>query len=231
MSDVLGRDACIADLLRRSHVAPDELCIASAVRPVLARLLASHMNWLTVHLRNVATVAVIKAACPAKHCLATCVQEWVPATVRECCGRPLVRWRLLPTTFFTLAAGLRPGHVVCLRWYSCKTVFAGCWKLPDVADDSLFPDGFHAPVLACASLKECRWFFATPQVIFEIPLLHYTLGLLARGGISFTAFTVVYTGMWLASMQGTMYMYRTKFLQKLEVTIRMTLLFSVFLGA
>jgi hypothetical protein len=218
MSDILGRDKCIADLLLRSQVAPAELCTASVVRPVLAKLLSLHANWLTVHPSSVATVSVLVESSSRQHTLATCAEEWVPVVGQQCCGKALVRWRLLPAVFFTIASGLRRGQVVCLKCYTCNTVYAGCWKWLQVLDSSNFPDGFHKPLLVSTSLRH-RWFFATPQVVVEFTLLAYLLGLLARGGISFTAFAVVYIGLWSSSMQGTMYMQRTHFLQKLELNI------------
>jgi hypothetical protein len=220
MSDVLGRDKCIADLLLRSQVAPAELCTATVARPVLAKLLSLHANWVTVHPSSVATVTVLIDGSPRPHSLAPCVQEWVPVVAKQCCGRALVRWRLLPAVFLTIASGLRRGHVVCLKCYTCNSVYAGCWKWLQVLDCSNFPDGFHKPLLASTSTSlGHRWFFATPQVVVEFTLLAYLLGLLARGGVSFTAFAVVYTGMWSASMRGTMYMQRTHFLQKLELNV------------
>ena len=60
-----------------------------------------------------------------------------------------------------------------------------------VAEDSRFPEGFHTPVLASTSAAN-RWFFATPQFAIEVALVSYLLGFLASGGMSFTAFAVVY---------------------------------------
>ena len=219
MSAVLGRGACIAELLLRSQTVPAELCTATKVRPVLAKLLSLHPNWVTIHPSNVATVAVNSSRSLSSQSLAQCVQEWVAVEVKECCGKACVRWRLLPARFFTLAAGLTHGQVVCVRCYTCSSVYAGCWKWPRVPENSHFPDGFHSPVFTSSSCLQRRWFFATPQVIFEVKLLSYVLGLLARGGISFTAFAIVYTGIWSSSMQNTMYMARTHFLIKLEIVI------------
>jgi hypothetical protein len=206
-------------LLLNALIAPAGLCTAARVRPVLERLLVSHAHWVTAHPQTTATVAVISSASPSERILAPCVQEWVPITVNQCCRQPLVRWKVLPSTFFTLARGVRPGNVVCLRCPTCAAVFAGCWKWPKVHEDSRFPEGFHTPVLASTACAGSRWFFATPQVVFEVTLLSYLLGLLARGGISFTAFAVVYQGLWRPSLQGTMYAQRTHFLQKLELNI------------
>ena len=219
-SDLLGRDACIADFLLRSGVALPHLCTPAAVRPVLEMLLSSHTNWLTPSPSNVATATFFSNTMPIKQSLATSVQEWMPVATGMCnCGKRLVRWRLLPATFFTLAYGVRSGNIVCLRCLSCKSVYAGCWKWLQVQDDSDFPNGFHAPLLTSTALAGGRWFFATPQVVFECVLLAYFLGFVARGGLSFTAIAVVYEAVWSASLKNTQYRHRTHFLQKLELNV------------
>ena len=88
--------------------------------------------------------------------------------------------------------------------------------MPEGAD---FPAGQHAPILVSPWCAENRWFFATPQAVFEVSLLTYLQGLLSRGGLSFTAFAIVYQGMWAGSMTGTMYAHRTHLVQRLEVAI------------
>ena len=220
MSDVLGRDECIAELLRRSGVAAPELCTASTVRSVLARLLTSHPGWITIHPQGSAAVTPLAStsAGPAHSCLSSCFQEWMPGAVAACCGQPLTRWKVLPATFLTLARGARRGNVVCLRCPECGAVFAGCWKWTSVPQGARFPDGFHAPFLASLAVIGSRWFFATPQLVIDVMLLTYLIGLLARGGVSFTAFSVVYQDLWCASLKGTMYMDRAKLLQKLEIS-------------
>ena len=70
-----------------------------------------------------------------------------------------------------------------------------------------------------ANCLQRRWFFATPQIVFEITLLEYLIGLIARGGLSFTAFAVVYIALWSNSVAGTRYAHRTNFLGVLEVVI------------
>ena len=101
----------------------------------------------------------------------------------------------------------------------CWSVYAGCWKWTNVPEAAKFPDGFHQPSLMTADCLQRRWFFATPQVIFEVNLLQYLIGLVARGGLSFTAFAVVYIGLWLNSVAGTKYGQRTHFLSVLEVVM------------
>ena len=70
-----------------------------------------------------------------------------------------------------------------------------------------------------ANCLQRRWFFATPQIVFDITLLEYLIGLIARGGLSFTAFAVVYIALWSNSVAGTRYAHRTNFLGVLEVVI------------
>ena len=113
LSDVLGRDSCIACLLQQSHVAPAELCTAAMVRPVLARILASHPGWITARPQSLATVTVISSEAQAQVCMASCVQEWTPVAVQECCGTSPKRWKVLPATFFTLARG----SCSCYNWH------------------------------------------------------------------------------------------------------------------
>jgi len=218
-SDVLGRNACIADFLLRSEVAPPHLCTPAKVRPVLEKLLSSHTNWLTLSPSTVATATFRFDTTLTKHVLATSVLEWMPVAISMCCGKRLVRWRLLPAIFFTLACGARSGNVVCLRCCSCKSVYAGCWKWLQVQDGSDFPNGFHAPLLTSSAVAGGRWFFATPQVVCECVLLAYFLGFVARGGLSFTAIAVVYEALWSASLKNTQYRHRTHLLQKLELNV------------
>lgn len=66
-------------------------------------------------------------------------------------------------------------------------------------------------------VTNARWFFATPQVCFETQLLRMALLLAARGGVSWTAFFVVYFSLWGSTMTGTMYSDRAHFLKVLEV--------------
>ena len=219
MSDTLGRPACIAQLLRRAQVAPAELCTESRVLPVLRKLLDKHPHWITMLQSPGASASVMSVASPLKYDLAPCVQEWVPIFVKDCCGAPLARWKLVPATFITLASGFRSGHVVCFRCLKCKSAYAGCWKWSKVHDLAKFPEGHHSPKLVSTPSQAHRWFFATPQLVVEVILLDYVLGLLARGGISFTGFFAVYTTMWGASMQGTMYAARAPFISKLELNV------------
>jgi hypothetical protein len=220
MSDTLGRPACVAGLLRRAEVAPVELCTESRVLPVLTKLLKMHPNWITMLQSPVASVVVETVTSPLRHDLAPCVQEWLPISINECCGTPLARWKLVPATFLTLASGLKSGHVVCFKCFKCNSVYAGCWQWLGVCKSEQFPEGHHSPRLVSANALAHRWFFATPQLlVVETVLLAYVLGLLARGGVSFTGFAAVYSTMWLASMEGTMYASRTHFLQKLELNI------------
>ena len=115
ISDVIGRDACIAELLLRARVAAPELCVASTVRPVLARLLTSHASWITAQQQGLAAVSPVTAGSSMHDSLAASIQEWVPAVVAGCCGKPLTRWKVLPATFLTLARGGRCGNAVCLK--------------------------------------------------------------------------------------------------------------------
>lgn len=219
MTDVIGRDACVADLLRRSQLVPAELCTEAKVRPVLAKILRLHPAWITLAQSNVAAVSVISVGSPLVHSFAPCVQEWAPVAVSSCCGKALVRWRLSPASFFTLASGMRRGTVMFFKCYKCGSVYGGCWKWLKVQDKSKFPDGFHAPALASTAGLAQRWFFATPQIVFEVVLLQYLLGLTSRGGVSFTGFAAVYSHIWFSTMQGTMYLQRTHFLQKIEMNV------------
>ncbi|CAK0887840.1 unnamed protein product, partial [Prorocentrum cordatum] len=109
--------------------------------------------------------------------------------------------------------------LVCLRCTVCRAVFAGNWKWPAVPEDVQFPRGFHSPVLASTCCEQNRCFFATPQVVVEVTLLSYLLGFLARGGMSFTAFAVIYQTLWPASMRGTMYASRTHLLQIFDINV------------
>eukprot|EP00959_Pyramimonas_sp_CCMP1952_P251243 5250961-Pyramimonas_sp.AAC.1 len=78
--------------------------------------------------------------------------------------------------------------------------------------------GFPVPArlsLACSCLHLLR--AERPQVVVEVTLLSYLLGFLARGGMSFTAFAVIYQTLWPASMRGTMCASRTHLLQIFEI--------------
>ena len=171
----------------------------------------------------------------------------MPCTVSRCtCGARLERWRTRPATFITLSRGAVPGTVVFLRCFACNAVYGGSWKWLHVDPDTAFPDGFHRPILT--SYEPRRWFFAsgpqkksclgswgsiiisfsvfifdlhlrTPQIVFESVFLTFLVGLLARGGMTFTAFAAIYIQLWEHSVQGTMYSDRSHMLQKLEVAI------------
>ena len=94
-------------------------------------------------------------------------------------------------------------------------VFAGNWCWENVAEDSKFPEGFHNPKLAKHSSLTQRWFFATPQISWERPLLEYFFGNMARGGMSLSATWEVYGGLWMPSLHGSMYASREHFIKKL----------------
>lgn len=113
VSGVLGREDCIAQLLIESRVAPADICCADQVRLVLRKILASQPRWLCLQTSGASVVSVINPGVNTQ--LAKTVQEWMPVEVKSCCGKPCVRWRLLPARFVTLASGVLHGQVVCVR--------------------------------------------------------------------------------------------------------------------
>ena len=124
------------------------------------------------------------------------------------CGRKLVRWKLFPAVFMTLALGKLHGHVLVLRCFHCNTAHAGAWCRQDVGASSSFPDMFHHPICALARWSAPRWFFATPQVVWEGALWACPLHCIARGGMSLTAATFFYQRLWPHTLQDTMYATR-----------------------
>jgi hypothetical protein len=66
-----------------------------------------------------------------------------------------------------------------------------------------------SPVLSCR----------TPQVVFEVVLVVFLLGLLARAGVSFTGFIAVFNSLWHSSFENTMYSRREHLLKKMEMAV------------
>ena len=95
----------------------------------------------------------------------------------------------------------------------------GTWRWPAVPEDTAFPHGFHRPYLLGAARPDARWFYATPQVCWEVHLLRFLLGCLSRGGMTLSAVFDVYYMLWGASMDGTMYAGREHFVKKLSVAL------------
>lgn len=82
------------------------------------------------------------------------------------CGRRLVRWKLLPAMFLTLAAGLLNGRDLMLRCCRCKTAHAGCWCWKSVEESGIFPGCFHLPKCVLHEWPSCLWISATPQMVW-----------------------------------------------------------------
>ena len=95
----------------------------------------------------------------------------------------------------------------------------GTWRWPAVPEDTTFPHRFHRPYLLGAARPDARWFYATPQVCWEVHLLRFLLGCLSRGGMTLSAVFDVYYMLWGASMDGTMYAGREHFVKKLSVAL------------
>ena len=142
-----------------------------------------------------------------------------------------MRWKLLPAVFLTLAAGLLHGHVLVLRCFRCKTAHAGPWVWNDVEENANFPAGFHHPRCALQEWTNSRWFFATPQIVWESTLLSYFFNCIARGGMSLTAAAWVYNKLWISTMKNTMYTDRGSYVKKLCVAILTWSTLSLLLGS
>ena len=119
----------------------------------------------------------------------------------------------------TLSRGMVKGESRVLLCFRCRTVYGGRWCWKGVPEDSAFPSGYHRPQLSGDARHPTRWFFATPQVCWEISLLDFLLGCMARGGMSLTAIFEVYRRLWAFTVEGTMYATRQHFLAKTEVAL------------
>ncbi|CAK9069142.1 unnamed protein product [Durusdinium trenchii] len=164
--------------------------------------------------------------------------EFVPCSRASCCNEALARWRLVHATCFTLARGVVPAQVVCLRCEKCETVYAGCWQWSSVPAKSRFPEGFHNPRYVGLPQGNLRWFFApgpwlhmTPQIVFEIALLDFLLALAARAGVTLSAFHAVYMGLWPWSSDGTAHSRREHFVKKTIVILIVWAAVQMFLEA
>lgn len=178
-------------------------------------------HWVTCRPSAAASLAPIAAAGHSLALPCRVEQEWAPSAASHCqCGRLLSRWRSCPAVFFTLSQGLLRGHVLFLRCFHCQAVYAGDWRWGQVPESSIFPEGFHRPTANQGSGNgRRRWFFAAPQVCWEVHLLTFLLGCLARGGMSCSAVFDVYTSLWQATMRGTQFEHRSHFINKFTMAI------------
>ena len=120
---------------------------------------------------------------------------------RPGCNETLCRWRLAPIVFLTLKRGQCTGDTIFMRCFRCGSVYGGRWHWPSVPEDSRFPESFHRPYLMpYAGRSVERWFYATPQLVWETVLLQFLLGCMARGGMSLTSISDVYHSLWGFSM-------------------------------
>lgn len=217
-----GRQQAIRELLMRADIVTPEVATLSNVATVLARLLTQVPMWIALTPSVDPTVIpLVPPHLPAPPVVARCVSQWVPyCAAGVCtCGEALRRWKSADAHFFTLSAGLVVGQVVFLRCFACKAVYGGHWRWDDVPEDSQFPAGFHRPRCVHTPRSSGRWFFATPQIVWEEALLTFLLGCLARGGMSHTAVFCVCNLLWSATLADTMYANRTHFVSKLCVAL------------
>ena len=76
------------------------------------------------------------------------------------CGRQLVRWKLLPAVFMTLATGKLHGYVLVMPCFHCNTAHAGAWRWKDVGGKQQLPrrasssDLLSSPAV-CSSMVHC----------------------------------------------------------------------------
>ena len=143
--------------------------------------------------------------------------HWIGKCIMD--GGLLVRAGTRPISCFTLAFGLCSGEALLLRCVLCGAMFCGPWCWPTGGTEANFPAGWHHPKAATTRerLEQARWFFATPQVCYETALLRLCLLLAARGGVSWTAFFVVYTSLFGHTFASTQWARREHFVTHLEV--------------
>jgi hypothetical protein len=101
----------------------------------------------------------------------------------------------------------------------CKAVYGGPWRWGGVPEPTIFPEGFHKPSVSSGGRARGRWFFATPQACWEVSLLLFLLGAMARGGMSASAVFDVYGSLWASSLAGTQYGSREHFVKKLTLVV------------
>jgi hypothetical protein len=228
VSDAPGRVDAIMQLLLRSSVVDSAVVTQHAVSTVLQRLLREMPATIAISKSPWAVLTPLARDVGSTSAVASCCSEWAAFTgVSTCrlqrdggvCGRPLCRWRTTPAVFMTLSRGMLQGHVLFLRCFACSAVYGGRWRWDNVPEKSCFPDGFHHARLAGSAKHSTRWFYSTPQICWEIPLLQFLLGCAARGGMSLTGTFEVYMRVWAPTMLGTMYCKRTHFIDKLEVAL------------
>ena len=222
LADAPSRVASVRALILASGLADADLVTEYNVAEALKRILNRAPSILTMQTRPFAAAQPLPA--PGFEQVATLSQFAGPvvpyAGTLDCtCGRRLVRWKLLPAVFLTLAAGLVHGHTLVLRCFHCHAAHAGVWCWDSVPEVGIFPAGFHNPRCTLRTWPPTRWFFATPQVVWEEILLVYFLHCLARGGMSLTAASFVYDQLWHPTMVGTMYAIRPNFVSKLCVAL------------
>ena len=217
MAGAPSRVACIQPLLEISGLVSRQVVIESNVSQALSSILQHALHLFTRVQEPLATAQPLPL--PGSDKFVALAQFAGPVVAYAgsptCpCGRKLVRWRVLPAVFMTLATGKLHGHVLVLRCFHCNTAYAGAWCWTDVGDSSSFPDGYHHPICSLARWYAPLWFFAIPQVVWEGALLAYLLHCVACGGMSLTAATIVYQKLWLHTLQDTVYATRPKFVHK-----------------
>ena len=222
LADAPSRVASVRALILASGLVDADIVTEHNVGEVLKKILLRAPAILTTHPRPFAVAQPLPA--PGLEQVATLNQFAGPvvpyADTLDCkCGRRLLRWKLLPAVFLTLAAGLVHGHIMVLRCFHCCTAHAGVWCWDSVPEAGIFPAGFHHPRCTLRTWPPTRWFFVSPQVVWEEVLLVYFLHCLARGGMSLTAASFVYDQLWHSTMVGTLYATRTHFVSKLCVAL------------
>ena len=221
LSDAPGRVSAIVDLLLRSALVPASTATPQAVSQVLLRLLKERPRLISLQASPWAACAPLARQGAATSVLTLRASEWAGFSGKSTClcGNALCRWRSAPATFLTLSRGMVLGTVVFLRCFACGRVYGGRWRWDHVEENSTFPDGFHRPRLAGERAHGSRWFYATPQVCWEVQLLEFLRGCIARGGMSLTATFEVYARLWRQSLGDTMYAQRPHFIAKLTVAL------------
>ena len=215
LTDGPGRVMLIRELLAGGVLPRESIPADFVLEAVLQKVLRERPELLTSRRQAFASVA------PLHHggaWLACNAPEWAPVQRQRCdCGAVLRRWRQQESLFVTMGRGLRRGYIVFSRCESCAAVFGGHWKWSSVPSSSRFPDGFHTPTLASHDVSRCRWIFAVPGVCWEVVLLDYLIGLMARSGATLSSLFAVYDSMWSPTLLGSHLATRAHFVNRLTV--------------
>lgn len=214
-ADAPARPSLAASLLRQNfdlNISDDSL------QAVFQRILRNFPGLIAV--RTGPEACLQPAARGAPRILRTV--QYIPAHWQGNChidDGVLERWKTYPTSCFTLARGRLEGQVLLLKCRLCGAVYGGPWCWTHGWQRQSFPEGCHRPRAATSfeRLEDARWFFAVPQICFETDLLKFCLLLGARGGVSWTAFFVVYTALFGSTFSGSFMANRSHFVTALEM--------------